>query len=117
MSKKYRTIAASQVVSKFSSERRARISVGAQEIIAEQTALSDLRKAKRVTQTELAKKLRGKQVYVSRFEKRSDVKVSGLREYVKGLGGELELIVTFPNDEKAYSLKGFARAKRAHAKK
>jgi hypothetical protein len=117
MSKKYRTIPASQVIGKFSSERRARIAAGAQDIIAEQAALSDLRKARRVTQTELAKRLRGKQVYVSRFEKRSDVKVSGLRDYVKGLGGQLDLIVTFPDDEKAYSLKGFARTKRVRAKK
>ena len=40
MSKKYCTIPASQVISRFSRERRARIAADAQEIIAEQTALS-----------------------------------------------------------------------------
>jgi hypothetical protein len=105
---KYRTIPADSVISKFSAERRAKIAAGAQKIIAEQTALSELRKGKKVTLTQLAKKLRGKQVHVSRFENRDDVKLSGLARYVEALGGTLDLVVTFPDDDKAYALTGLA---------
>ena len=108
MSKPYRAVPATEVIRKFFAERRAKISAGAQDIVAEQMALSDLRRAKHVTQAELAKRLRGRQVYVSRFEKRSDVKVSGLAKYVEALGGTLELVVTFPDEDKAYALKGLA---------
>jgi transcriptional regulator with XRE-family HTH domain len=60
--------------------------------------LRDLRKAKRMTQEEVALRLRGRQVYVSRLEKRADMKLSTLREHIRALGGDLELIVTFPED-------------------
>ena len=107
MSREYRTIRAADVLGKFSAERRAAIAAGAKEIIAEDIALSELRKAKRITQEQIAKKIGGKQVYISRFERRSDVKLSKLYKYVNALGGTLELLVTFP-DDKAYALKGFA---------
>ena len=117
MSKQYRAIPADTVIGKLSAERRARIAAGAKKIVAEQTALAELRKGRQVTQTELAKKLRGKQVHVSRFEKRADVKLSGLAKYVKALGGTLDLVVTFPDDDKAYALTGFASSRRPRKKK
>jgi hypothetical protein len=49
---------------------------------------------------QVAKRLGGKQVYVSRLESRDDVKVSTLRGYVKAPGGELQLPVTFPEGGK-----------------
>ena len=57
------------------------------------------------TQEQVAKRLGGKQVYVSGLESRSDVKVSTLRDYVHALGGELQLMVTFPEGAMA-SIKG-----------
>ena len=50
--------------------------------------LRDIRKSRALTQEQVAKRLGGKQVYVSRLESRSDVKVSTLRDYVHALGGE-----------------------------
>ena len=114
---KYRTIPAEEVFSKFPAERRARIEARAAELVAEVIALSELRKAKCITQAQLARKLGGKQVYVSRFEKRSDVKLSGLRKYVAALGGKLDLLVTFPDDGSAYALKGFKSRASARKKK
>ena len=50
----------------------------------------------------LRKKLRNacaaRQVYVSRLERRADMKLSTLREYVRALGGDLQLMVTLPGD-------------------
>jgi transcriptional regulator with XRE-family HTH domain len=72
-------------------------------LIAEETALRDIRKSRALTQDQVAKRLGGKQVYVSRSESRSDVKVSTLRDCVHALGGELQLMVTFPEGAKVKS--------------
>lgn len=93
-------IAAKKVIAGFSADRRTRIKARAKELIATEMALGDIRKSRALTQEQVAKKLGGKQVYVSRLESRSDVKVSTLRGYVKALGGELQLLVTFPEGEK-----------------
>lgn len=93
-------VAAKKVIAGFSAERRKRINARAKELIATEMALSDIRKSRALTQEQVAKKLGGKQVYVSRLESRSDVKVSTLRGYVKALGGDLQLLVTFPEGEK-----------------
>src|SRR5438046_582185 len=50
----------------------------------------------RVTQTELAEKLHKTQTAVSQLESRSDWHLSTLREYVKALGGEVEIRAVFP---------------------
>lgn len=96
MVKEYKTVSADEVIRKLPAERRARIRKRAAELIAEELGLQELRRAKKVTQEQVAERLGGKQVYVSRLEKRSDMKVSTLREYVKALGGHLQLVVTFP---------------------
>jgi predicted transcriptional regulator len=75
-----------KVIAGFSPERRKRIKARAKELIAEE---------------QVAKRLGGKQVYVSRLESRSDVKLSTLRDYVQAIGGELQLMVTFPEGTKA----------------
>ncbi len=90
-----------QVIAGFSPARKKHIKARAKELIVEEMALRDIRKSRALTQEQVAKRLGGKQVYVSRLESRSDVKVSTLRDYVHALGGELQLMVTFPKGEKA----------------
>ncbi|NJO33991.1 MAG: helix-turn-helix transcriptional regulator [Rhodospirillales bacterium] len=90
-----------KVFAKFPLERRRRIKARAKELIAEEMALRDLRRSRALTQEQVAKRLGGKQVYVSRLESRSDVKVSTLRDYVRAIGGDLQLMVTFPEGAKA----------------
>jgi len=92
----YRAIPSDEVIGSLSSERRARIKSRAAELIAEEVALRDLRRAKHVTQEQVAERLGGRQVYVSRLEKRADMKLSTLRNYVRAIGGDLQLMVTFP---------------------
>jgi hypothetical protein len=92
----YRAIPSDEVIGSLSPERRARIKSRAAELIAEEVALRDLRRAKHVTQEQVAKRLGGRQVYVSRLEKRADMKLSTLRDYVRAIGGDLQLMVTFP---------------------
>ena len=93
-------VPATDVIAGFSTERRGKIAARAKELIAGEMALSDIRKSRALTQEQVAKKLGGKQVYVSRLESRDDVKVSTLSAYVKALGGELQLLVTFPEGGK-----------------
>ena len=93
------TIPYEKLLAKLPSERQGKIKARAAELIAEEYALRDLRKAKHLTQTEVAEQLGGRQVYVSRLEKRSDMKLSTLRDYVRALGGELNVMVTFPEGE------------------
>lgn len=89
-----------KVIAKLPADRRKKIAARAKELIAEEAALRDIRRSRSLSQEQVAKKLGGKQVYVSRLESRSDVKVSTLRDYVRALGGDLELIVTFPEGTK-----------------
>jgi transcriptional regulator with XRE-family HTH domain len=86
-----------KVLARMSPERRAAIEADAKRMIAEELTLRDLRKAHDMTQEKLARELGIKQESVSNLEKRSDMLISTLRHYVAALGGELELLVKFPN--------------------
>lgn len=59
--------------------------------------LTELRQALGISQEELASLLEKKQAAISRFERRSDMHISTLREFVTALGGKLEIIAKFPN--------------------
>ena len=59
--------------------------------------LRELRQARQLTQTEIAKQLGMDQSEVSRLEQRSDLLLSTLQRYVAATGGELHLVVTYPN--------------------
>jgi DNA-binding XRE family transcriptional regulator len=77
--------------------RRKRIEKRAAQLIAEELTLRELRKARKITQTQLAKKLGVKQEQISRIEKRTDLHISTLRRSVEALGGKLSLIAEFPD--------------------
>jgi predicted transcriptional regulator len=94
-------ISLKQAIAGFSPTRKKKIKARTKELVAEEMALRDIRKSRALTQEQVAKRLGGKQVYVSRLESRSDVKVSTLREYVHALGGELQMMVTFPEEAAA----------------
>jgi len=97
MTKEYRAVPVDETVDRLLPERQARIKARAKEIIAEELALRDLRKLRRVTQEAVAKRLDGRQVYISQLEQRTDMKLSTLKNYVEAMGGELHLVVTFPD--------------------
>jgi hypothetical protein len=61
----------------------------------EALSLRELRRALRVTQTEVARRLKKGQEVISRMEQRQDMRLSTLRDYVRSLGGELELVCRF----------------------
>lgn len=81
------------VLAKLPSKRRA----GIEQRAAELATLKDLRKAVEQTQEELASALGVGQDTISRLEQRSDMLLSTLKRYVKGMGGTLQLVAQFPN--------------------
>ncbi|HIA55131.1 MAG TPA: transcriptional regulator [Candidatus Melainabacteria bacterium] len=82
-----------------SPERRAKIKARAQELIAEEMTLSELRKARRLSQETLAEILQMRQGDLSKFERRADAYLSTIRRYVVAMGGTLDLIASFPNSK------------------
>jgi len=78
------------------SKRRKKIEARAAELVAEEMALRELRKAHHRTQASMAKQLGISQDGVSRLEKRSDLLLSTLRNYVEAMGGNLRLVAEFP---------------------
>lgn len=67
--------------------------------------LTELRNALGINQEELGELLNKKQAAISRLERRSDMHVSTLREFIKALGGKLEIIARFP--DASYHIKQF----------
>lgn len=66
----------------------------------EQT-LADLRRARGLTQVQMAKALSVSQAQVSRIETQTDLYLSTLRSYVEAMGGELQLVAVFADREPA----------------
>lgn len=65
------------------------------ELVAQYKTLQQLRKARELTQVQLAEMLRKEQVSISQLEKRTDMLLSTLRTYVEAMGGNLSLVVQF----------------------
>ncbi|MFT3882838.1 MAG: type II toxin-antitoxin system RelE/ParE family toxin [Gemmatales bacterium] len=76
-----------------------KIRVRASELIAAETTLRELRKVHHRSQHALARKLRVNQAAVSKMERRTDMYVSTLRTYIEAMGGQLEIVATFPKTE------------------
>ncbi|RPJ16917.1 MAG: helix-turn-helix domain-containing protein [Desulfobacteraceae bacterium] len=59
--------------------------------------LQELRHARNLNQEQLAQMLSVKQAAVSKLEKRTDMYISTLRNFIKAMGGDLEIIATYPD--------------------
>ena len=77
--------------------RRRQVEERAEELIAEEMTLRELRKARQLTQVNVARNLGISQDGVSRLEQRSDLLLSTLRKTVEAMGGSLSLIAKFPD--------------------
>jgi transcriptional regulator with XRE-family HTH domain len=69
------------------------------EVLAAAIELNELRRARRLTQEELARRLGIRQSNVSKMERRLDLRVSTLREVVEAMGGQLRITALFPDAE------------------
>ena len=78
------------------------------EIAEHQATLTQVRKAKSLTQTTIGQLLDMDQSEVSRLERRSDMLLSTLRSFIQAAGGDLQLVATFPDSEPVQLLVGEA---------
>ena len=90
----------SELTSDFTPERRRRIDEINRELRAVMP-MHELRRARALTQREVAETLRVNQPAVSRLEQRADVYVSSLRSYIEAMGGKLKIVAEFPEGEVA----------------
>jgi hypothetical protein len=86
-----------EVIAGLPAHERRKIKTRAAQLIAEEMSLQDLRKAIGTTQTAIAKRLKVGQDAVSKLETRNDMYISTLRGFVEAMGGELQLVATFPD--------------------
>ena len=84
-------------VAKLPKKRQKAIEKRTAELIAEEATLRQLREARERSQEDLAKKLHIKQAAVSKLERRTDMYLSTLRNYIEAMGGQLEIIARFPH--------------------
>lgn len=89
MAKAFKTL-----VKKMSPEAQERIEKRAMKML-EEAPLNELRAARHMTQESIAKIMNINQAAVSKLERRTDMYVSTLREFVTAMGGELEIRARF----------------------
>jgi transcriptional regulator with XRE-family HTH domain len=112
------TVSLNDILRELPEDRRQRIEQRAAELIAEEMTLRELRLHRKLTQARLAKKLKIGQEGVSRIERRSDMNISTLNNFVKAVGGTLRIEARF-SDQPPIVLtdKGKARALKTAQKK
>jgi DNA-binding transcriptional regulator YiaG len=86
-----------EIMRKLSPAERKKVEDRAAEINAKEMSLCDLRKALKLTQVRVAKRLGITQDSVSRLEKRSDLLLSTQRKTVKAMGGDVRIVAEFPD--------------------
>src|SRR5271165_5660177 len=88
-----------QKLKEINPTRREKIKARTRELVARELSLRELRHAVNKTQKTVARTLNMGQDGVSRLEKRSDLLLSTLRNYVEAVGGSLTLVAQFPDKE------------------
>jgi transcriptional regulator with XRE-family HTH domain len=99
---------------KMSPESRARSHALADKYRAEMP-LDELREAREMTQIHLARILKVNQAAVSKLERRTDMYVSTLQDFVRAMGGELKITAHFPDG--VVEINQFESVKREPAEK
>jgi transcriptional regulator with XRE-family HTH domain len=84
-----------EVLARLSPDEREAVAARTAELVAREMSLRDLRKALGKTQVAMADQLGIKQENVSRIEQRSDMLLSTLNNYLRGMGGRLRLVAEF----------------------
>lgn len=86
----------SSLSNKMSPESKARVAEKTA-ALREEMDLSELRRARQLSQESLAQTLHVSQGSVAKMEKRTDMYISSLRRFIQAMGGELEVTAKFPD--------------------
>lgn len=95
--KKYYTL--ENLMQRIDSKSRVQIEKRVQRTL-RQMRLKDLREAKNMSQTALARKLKVKQPAISKIENGKNISLGKLQRYIRATGAELHLYATYPNGKK-----------------
>ena len=87
-----------ELVAKMSPEARARADQRAKEL-SDEIDLAQLRQALKLSQQQLAKKMRVNQPAVAKIEKRTDMLLSTLAGVLRAMGAELKIVASFPDHD------------------
>jgi len=87
-----------QLRDKMSPVSQKRAEVKAQQMLA-QIPLSELQRARSLSQEIMVETLLMKQASISKMERRTDMYISTLRSYIEAMGGQLDIIARFPAGE------------------
>jgi DNA-binding XRE family transcriptional regulator len=79
--------------------------------------MNHLRESRKITQQQLAGKLKVTQAAISRLERRADMHLSTLREFVRALGGEVEIRAIFQDGTVKLTHVGSAPSQRRSRRK
>jgi DNA-binding XRE family transcriptional regulator len=93
MARKYR-----ELLQRMPARSRKRVKAKTQTMLAEM-ALDELRKARKLTQEQLANRFKVRQPAIAKLEKRADMYLSTLRGVIKAMGGELEIRAMFSDGD------------------
>ncbi|MEL7083868.1 MAG: helix-turn-helix domain-containing protein [Cyanobacteria bacterium J06597_1] len=85
------------ILEQLPKERRERIEQRSDRLLAQELTLKELRQSLGLTQAEMADLLDIGQDSVSRLERRDDLLLSSLQNYIAAAGGQLRLIAEFPD--------------------
>lgn len=75
---------------------RARSDAKARKMLAE-LPLHELRRARGLSQQQLAEALHVQQPSIAKIERRTDMYISTLRSHIEAMGGKLEVVARFPD--------------------
>lgn len=87
----------SELRSKMSAESQARAKARTEEMLRDMR-LAEIRRARELTQQQLATELKVNQAWISKVERQTDMYLSTLRAYIEAIGGELDIIARFGDD-------------------
>ncbi|MEI7954420.1 MAG: XRE family transcriptional regulator [Verrucomicrobiota bacterium] len=85
-----------ELETKMSTESRTRSDAMYRQHLADMP-LHELRQAKALSQVKLAESLHVNQAAISKMEHRTDMYISTLRDYIRAMGGDLEIVANFPD--------------------
>ncbi|MFV9504861.1 MAG: XRE family transcriptional regulator [Oscillochloridaceae bacterium umkhey_bin13] len=68
-----------------------------QRLLNEELSLRELRRIRAISQQAVGQALHVNQAAISKLERRTDMYLSTLRAYIEAIGGELEIVVRFPD--------------------
>ncbi len=85
-----------ELLEKLSPESRLEVDEKVKTLLSE-LPLTELRHARHLSQVQLADVLHVKQASISKLERRTDMYISTLRNFIRAMGGELEIIASFPD--------------------